>query len=265
MALGLVAAPEARAALQAAREPLALVLIALALLGALSVLWTLGPDERTLRWAAVTLGYAAIFCAAAVAARDRGGRVALAAGIGAIAGVSAALALVAAALHEEPYAVRIGGHWRAAGPLEYPPALALLMVCALPAFLEAARARMPMLKVAGATGLALSASVLVLAQSRVGLTLGLLVVALAVYRAMRRPAIVVIGVAVAVVAASFAFGPGDGPESGFLHGREDTWSAAVDTFSTGPCTGPAPTHSSRAARGTRTARQSSSPTTCRSS
>jgi hypothetical protein len=47
---------------------------------------------------------------------------------------------------------------------------------------------------------------------------------------MRRPAIVALGSVLAVAIASVAFGAGDGPESGFLHGREDTWSAAVDTF-----------------------------------
>ena len=103
-------------------------------------------------------------------------------------------------------------------------------VCALPAFAEALRARAPALRVAGAAGLALSAAVLVLAQSRLGLALGLVVAALLVYRATRRPVAVVIGTAVAIAAGTFAFGSGDGPESGFLHGREDTWSAAVETF-----------------------------------
>jgi len=27
-----------------------------------------------------------------------------------------------------------------------------------------------------------------------------------------------------------AFGEGDGPKSGFLHGRADTWEAAIDSF-----------------------------------
>jgi O-antigen ligase len=229
-AFGLVAAAQPPAARAAVREPVALVLLALALLGALSALWTLGPEARTLRWAGVTLGYAAIFGAAAVAARTHRGQLALAGGIGAIAAVSALVALGATILHEEPYALRLGGDWRPAGPLEYPPALALLMVCALPAFAEALGARAPRLRIAGATGLALAGAVLALAQSRVGLALGLAVAALLVYRATRRPVAIALGAAVAITAGLVAFGPGDGPASGFLHGREDTWSAAADTF-----------------------------------
>jgi O-antigen ligase len=229
-ALALVAAADPVGARRTLGEPVALILIALALLGALSALWTLGPEERALRWAGVTLGYAAVFGAAAVAARTPRGALALAAGVGAIAAVSAGLALGAAALHEEPYALRIGGDWRPAGPLEYPPALALLVVCALPVFVQAVRARSRPLRLAGIGALGLSATVLVLAQSRIGLALALLIATLVVYRVSRRPALAAVGIAVAIAAGSLAFGPGDGPPSGFLHGREDTWNAAVDTF-----------------------------------
>ena len=229
-AFAVVAACGRAAAARAAREPLVLVLLILAGLGAASALWTIGPEARTLRWAAVTLGYAGVLAAAAVAARADAGRIALVAGIAAIAAVSALMGLGAAALHEEPYALRIGGEWRPAGPLEYPPALALLMVSALPAYAESLRARALALRVAGVAGLALTAAVLMLAQSRAGLALGLVVTALLVYRATRRPLVVVVGVVVALVAGTLAFGSGDGPQSGFLHGREDTWSAAVETF-----------------------------------
>jgi O-antigen ligase len=236
-ALVVVAAREPGAVIRAAREPMALALVALAVLGALSALWTLGPDERTLRWAAVTLGYAAVFAAAAGAAHDERGRIALAVGIGAVATVSGALALIATALHEEPYALEIGGGWRPAGPLEYPPALALLMVCALPVFAEAIRARGSLIRVAGAAGVALSTAVVALTQSRLALALGLIVAAAFVYRTTRRATAVAAGAAVLLVAGLLAFGPGDGPESGFLHGREDTWGAAVETFVDRPVEG----------------------------
>lgn len=217
-------------ALRALRHPLALVLALLALLGAASALWTLGPEERTLRWAAVTAGWLGVFVGAAVAARTGRGRLALAGGVAAIAAVSAAAGLGAAVLHEHPYALRIAGDWRPAGPLEYPPALALLVVCALPAFVGLARARTLALRVAGAAGLALSAAVLLLAQSRVGLALGLGVVAALAYRASGRRVIVISVGIVALAAGAVSFGSGDGPESGFLHGREDTWRAAIETF-----------------------------------
>jgi O-antigen ligase len=232
-----VALREPRAAGRAVREPLALALAALALLGAVSALWTLGPEERTLRWAAVTAGYAAVFAAAAMAGRGERGRIALAAGIGAIAALSAVLALGATVLHEEPYALAIGGDWRPAGPLEYPPALALLMVCALPVYAEAMRARARALRIAGVAGLVLAAAVLALAQSRLGLGLALVVAAAIAYRATRRPLTVAAGAGVVLVAGLLIFSPGDGPRSGFLHGRADTWGAAVDTFVDRPIAG----------------------------
>ena len=236
-AAGVALAADRRAALLALRQPLVLVLVALALLGAASAAWTLASEERTLRWAAVTLGYAAIFVAAAVAARTRGGRLALAAGIAAIAAVSGALALAAVELQERPYALWIGGDWRPAGPFEYPPALALLTVSALPALIAAARARSTALRAAGALGLALAMAVLVLAHSRLGLGVGVAVLALAVYRATGRREVVVAGLVVALAAGSLAFGSADGPASGFLHGREETWEAAVETFADRPLLG----------------------------
>ena len=223
-------AADRRGALRALRSPLGVVLAALALLAAASALWTLGPEERSLRAAAVMAGWLGVLVGAAVAARTERGLLALAGGVGAIAAVSAAIGLAGAIAHERPYAVEIAGAWRPAGPLEYPPALALLVVCALPVFIELVRSRARAARVAGAVGLLLSGAVLVLAQSRVGLALGLGVVVVLAYRVTRRPAVVLTGAAVALAAGALAFGSGDGPPSGFLHGREDTWGAAVETF-----------------------------------
>jgi O-antigen ligase len=218
------------------------VLAMLAVLSAASALWTLGTEERTLRAAAVVAGWLGVFVAAAVAARDERGRLVLAGGLGLIAAVSAAMGLAGTVLGQRPYAVAIAGDWRPAGPLEYPPALALLVVCALPVFIGLVRARARPPRVVGAAGLALTTAILLLAQSRIGLALGLGVAVAAVSFANcpdSRPApgrragqfVVVGGVALAVLAAGvLAFSAGDGPESGFLHGREDTWRAAVETF-----------------------------------
>jgi O-antigen ligase len=85
-------------------------------------------------------------------------------------------------------------------------------------------------RLAGAGGLLLAAIVVALAQSRVGLALGLVVAGFLVYRVTQRPVAVAFGAAGAIGAGLLAFGPGDGPASGFLHGREDTWNAAVETF-----------------------------------
>lgn len=210
------------------REPLVLVLLALALLGALSALWTLGPEERTLRWAGVTLGYAGVAVGAAAAARDRRSRLVLAAGLAAIAAAAGAAGLVAWATQDYPYALKLGGEWRPAGPFEYPPALALLMVSALPVFIEAARSRLRPLVVAGAAGVALSAVVIGLSGSRTGVAMGIAVAGVVLWRYHR---LMPVAVAVAAVAVgSLAAGSADGPQSGFLHGRDDTWRAAVESF-----------------------------------
>jgi O-antigen ligase len=222
------------------RDPLAVVLLAAAALGALSALWTIGTEERTLRWAAVTLGYLGVFTAAAVAARDAAGRRWLAIGVGAVALVCGAIGLAAAIAHDKPLALYLGGDWRPAGTFEYPPALALLMASAIPIFM---RYR------AGWPGLAVAAAVLVLAESRTGLTLGIAIAGISLIPARRvaaaaasrrRLAIaagLAVAVAVAVAAGALAFSGGDGPSSGFLHAREDTWEAALHSFADRPLHG----------------------------
>jgi O-antigen ligase len=231
IACGAVAIHAAREdALHALRHPLALTLLALAVLGALSAVWTLGPEERTLRWSGVVIGWLGVMAGAAVAARTARGVGALAAGVGAIAAVAAAAGLVAVALEDEPYALRTAGDWRPAGPLEYAPALALLVVCALPIYLHGLRCRAPAARAACVLALVLSAAAIGLAQSRIALALTLAVLAVAAYRVTQSRALVVAGFALALVAGSLAFGGGDGPDSGFLHGRENTWDAGVETF-----------------------------------
>ncbi|MEA2466231.1 MAG: hypothetical protein QOJ57_357, partial [Thermoleophilaceae bacterium] len=164
------------------REPVVVVLLALAAVGALSVLWTLGPADRTLRWALVTLGYAAIFVVAAAAARRRAGVEALAAGLAAIAVVAGLVGLVAAVTFSAPYAERIAGVWRPGGPFEYPPALALLAVSALPALVAGMAARSRALAAAGAVGMAVAGGVLALSASRVGVAMAVAVGGLVLIR-----------------------------------------------------------------------------------
>ena len=167
---------------------------------------------------------------AAAAARTPRGIAALAVGMGVIAAVAGAMGIGAVLLEEEPYALRTAGEWRAAGPLEYAPALALLVVCVLPVYIEGVRSRTTAARVGGAAGLVVAAAAIALAQSRIGLALALAVVAVAAYRATGSRALVGAGLLAALLAGSLAFGAGDGPESGFLHGREETWEAAVETF-----------------------------------
>lgn len=219
-----------------ARAPVVAVLLALAAVGALSALWTLGPVDRTLRWALVCAGYAAVVVAAGAVARGGGGVELIAGAIAVIAVGTGLAALTATAFHEPPYAQRWAWVWRPAGPFEYPPALALLQVSALPALLAALTSPRRRLAAAGAAGLVVAAAVLVLAGSRLSLAMAVVVAGL--WLARRRglglrfaaPAVVV----VAVLAGSLAFGSGGGD---LLHGRASTWRAAVATFADQPLTG----------------------------
>src|SRR3954454_21881941 len=174
-AFALASAPPPRGAW---REPVVVVLLALTGLGALSALWTLGPVDRTLRWALVCAGYAGVVMAAAAVARRRGGVELLAGAVAAIAVGTGLAGLIAALLHAAPYAERIAGVWRPGGPFEYPPALALLEVSALPALLAALSSRRRLVAPAGVFGLAVATSVLALAASRLSLALAVALVLL---------------------------------------------------------------------------------------
>ena len=155
-------------------EPAVLVLAALAVLGALSALWAIGPVDRALRWALVAAGYAALAGAATVAVRRYG--VGLVAGaIGALALATATTGLVATVFFEAPYALRKADVWRPAGPFEYPPALALLQVSALPALIAGMAHRSRALAAVAALGIAFAGGVIALAGSRTGLALAVVV------------------------------------------------------------------------------------------
>jgi O-antigen ligase len=153
-----------------------LALLAIAALQALSAAWTIGAPSAALRAGAVTAGYAALVVAAGVAAqpaRRVAGAIAVAAGLTALSG------LAAAAMYSTSFAERIEGGWRPEGPFGYPPALALVQVCALPALLAAmARAR-PAVAALAAAGAASAAGVLVLAVNRLSLGLAVLVLGIA--------------------------------------------------------------------------------------
>jgi O-antigen ligase len=214
------------------RQPLVLVLLALAALGALSALWTLGPVDRTLRWALVCAGYAGVVVAAAALARRPRGVELIAAAVAVLAVVAGLAGLVAVVAHAPPYAERIGGVWRPGGPFEYPPALALLEVSALPALLAAIGARSRRLTALGVAGLAVAGAVLVLSASRVALAMAVVVIGLAVLGGRRLLPVL----ALAVLIGSLAFGTSFG-RGGFLHGRAATWEAALDTFADRPLAG----------------------------
>jgi len=112
---------------RAGRSAPVLLLAGLAAFGALSAAWTVGAPADALRWALVLAALAALTAAAAALEPPRPH-----AAILLIVAVAAAAAGIAGAIaHADRIGLDICGSWRPAGPLEYPPALALLCVGAL--------------------------------------------------------------------------------------------------------------------------------------
>jgi hypothetical protein len=169
-----------REARRALRAPPVVVLLVLAAVSTLSAVWTVGEPAEAARWGLVIAGYAAVAVTAAVVAGE-GGFLRVAALIGALALTCGALGLLGVALHEEPWAERIGGTWRPGGTFEYPPALALLQVSALPLWLRGMVGAQGPRAALAAVGAVVSAMVLALSDSRlqVALACTVLIVALA--------------------------------------------------------------------------------------
>lgn len=176
-ALAAAAADPARAR-ALVRAPLLVVLLVLGAVGTVSAAWTVGAVGDAVRWGAVTAGFAGVAFAAAVLVRGRRDAERAAALIAVLAVGMAAVGLAAAADGTGPLASRAAGRWRPAGTFQYAPALALLVISALPALLAAmARARRWWaVGGAGAAG-AVAACTLALAESRTQLGFAVLVCA----------------------------------------------------------------------------------------
>jgi O-Antigen ligase len=106
------------------------------------------------------------------------GPVPIAVGLALLAGVEAAIGLSAAALHTLPDAERIGGSWRPGGTFQYPPALGLLQVAALPVLLRGITGQ-TRVAVPAALGAALAGAVLGCANSRLDVLLSAAVAVIA--------------------------------------------------------------------------------------
>lgn len=223
-------AREEQATRRALRSAPVLTLLALGGLAIASAAWTVAEPDEAVRWGLVVVGYASLVVAAAAISFRPGGADWLVVAIASVTALTAALGLVGAALESEPWAQRIGGSWRAGGTLEYPPALALLQVSALPGLLTAmARGRGPS-AAAGATGAALAAGVLALSVNRLTIALACLVMAMALIwpthtlgagRALAAAAvalIVVAGAAVHLIAGGYTPPRATGGDAGRLAG-----------------------------------------------
>jgi O-antigen ligase len=179
MAAAAVLIHDERSVRRSVREPAVLSLLGLAGLTLLSAVWTTGAASDAIRWGLVIAAYAATALVAAQAAREQG-VVAIVVWICVLAAVEAAIGLVAAGLRVEPYAERIGGSWRPGGTLEYPPALALLEIFALPALLRGMVSSRRAVTIASAGAMALAAGAIGLADSRTEIALAVVLLAMAV-------------------------------------------------------------------------------------
>ena len=213
-------------------------MLGLALLSAISVVWTVGDHAAALRWSLVLAGFAALTAVAAVAARESG-VAAIATVIALLAGAEALAGLVAAGLRIEPMAERIEGSWRPGGSFEYPPALALLQLSALPLLLTGMAARRRSLAALAAVGAALAGAVVALAAGRLEIVLGLAVLALAIawpaarMGMSRRGAVaaaavpLLAGVGARIVAGDYAYPGATNGDAGRLLGLAAVMAAVV--------------------------------------
>jgi hypothetical protein len=185
---------EARA-LRALRTPAIATLLALGLLAVLSATWTIGAPAAAVRWGFVIVAYGGLAVAAAVLASTRSGLLLLFGIVAALALVQGLVGLHAAAVRALPHAERIGGSWRPGGSFEYPPALALLEVTALPILITTAVRGRATFAGASALGLATAAAVLAISVSRTQVAIAVLIVVAAIvypavtHRGARRSAI----------------------------------------------------------------------------
>jgi hypothetical protein len=192
----------------ALRVPALWALAGLAIVSALSALWTIGSAGAALRWAAVIASLALLVVAAAIVSA-RLGSVPVAAVIAALAFGAGLVGLYGAGARVEPLAQRHGGQWSPGGPLEYSPALALLEVAALPALMAGMIGLRDRLAAPAAAGAAVGGAILALAGSRVELAIGLAVVAACVLTAPRLVAFSAISVLAAAALAATAGGAAD--------------------------------------------------------
>jgi hypothetical protein len=185
IALSVALVRDERPVLGFARSPAIGCLLGLATLSVASAAWTVGDPAAALRWGMVVAAVAATALVAAQLAAGKASVAGLAAFVAGLAAVEAVLGLGFAGLRLEPFAERIGGSWRPGGSFEYPPALALLQIAALPALMRAmARSRLA-LALPAAAAAALAGTVVALAASRTETALALLVVATGIVAAPR--------------------------------------------------------------------------------
>ena len=230
-----------------AATPIAL-LFALAGLGLLSLIWTSAPAGDALATAMLPAAYGATGLAVLALSGDPGARRLVLPWIAGLSLVGALSGLVGVLAEAEPWGALLGGRWRAAGFVEYPPALAFLLLAGLPAWGSVVARARGAGRAGAAAALAALAVCLVLTGSRLGLAAaGLLLLMLLWHRrrSLGRQAVAVASIAAlaAVVAAVLLSGSGAGPGEGRQgvqgadHGRLALWEDSLPAFDEAPLLG----------------------------
>jgi hypothetical protein len=173
LALLVAATVDVAAVLAGARTLIPMTLGALAILSLVSAVWTVGSPAGAVRSGLVIAGYGAIYVVASVLAA-RAGSWPLAALLGGLGVIEAVLALHAVATHTLPDAELLGSTWRPGGTFEYPPALAILEVGALPVFSSTMIRDSRVLAGGAAAAATLAGAVLGLSAGRLGIGLAVL-------------------------------------------------------------------------------------------
>ncbi len=252
-AFALIAAAltDPRAVQAGVRSPLVLALLLLGVVALVSAAWTVGSPSTAARWGLVIVAYA-VLAVASAALVARVGVWPIAVALAVLAGIEAVLGLRAALAHSLPDAERLAGTWRPGGSYQYPPALGLLQVAALPILLSGL-VRQWFIAVPAAVGATLAGAVLGCANSRLDLALGAIVLACAVLwpsrgvprsRVLAAVALIVIAglaghllIGRHVTSSHRSARPAVVIRSDFTHGRFEEWKVAVQTWLDRPVLG----------------------------
>jgi O-antigen ligase len=225
------------------RDPVLLSLVALAAANMAAAL-----DAGTRSVVAPTLAVCSL-PAAYAAARALGRRqsVRLLAVILGLAVAAAAAGLAAVITQAAPDAQRIEGMWRAGGPLEYPPALAVLMLCGVAAALGLVGEGV-LGSWSGAAAVAVCSAALAFTYDRAAILIAVPMVALFAARVprSRRPLLAAAAGLAALALVMLSIAPpapgavGRQLNHGLLGSRSQVWSEAWHGFSERPVTGYGP-------------------------
>ena len=149
----------------------------LTVLGTTSVAWTEFEADSAILLALAPASYAGVAVFVACENGRHGLEVVIGVWLATLATAAAVTGLLGVLMESEPWALLLGGRLRPAGFIEYPPALALLQLGAMPTLARYSLSGSPAIRAVSSASLMTSACTVFLAQSRVMLLLAALLLA----------------------------------------------------------------------------------------